>query len=179
MCLFLLETLGYNSGKISGYPAKNFVFAGFRGTYRTFWTPPLHAETPHQCGTGGYPDPKIWFCAPFSCLIQTLSPETLAWPFPPSAPKAFYGCFFRRSHSVGQIKEKLKDPRQPGARLDSASAGVKKATARGERPEKPWNSAGRSGKGPSRGDTGPEKTRGCSSSTFTRSPALPNILSWR
>ena len=33
------------------------------------------------------------------------------------------------------VKEKLKDPRQPGARLDSATASLKKATARREKAE--------------------------------------------
>ena len=39
------------------------------------------------------------------------------------------------STQLDAVKEKLKDPRQPGARLDSAAAGVKKATARREKAE--------------------------------------------
>ena len=39
------------------------------------------------------------------------------------------------STQLDSVKEKLKDPRQPGARLDSATAGVKKATARREKAE--------------------------------------------
>ena len=39
------------------------------------------------------------------------------------------------STQLDSVKEKLKDPRQPGARLDSATAGVKKATARQEKAE--------------------------------------------
>ena len=53
-------------GKIPGYPAKRVWFPWFRGTYRTFRPPPLHVEDPHP--TGGYPDPKVWVWAPFSCL---------------------------------------------------------------------------------------------------------------
>ena len=33
-------------GKIPGYPPKKVWFPGFRGTYRTFWPPPLHVEDP-------------------------------------------------------------------------------------------------------------------------------------
>ena len=39
------------------------------------------------------------------------------------------------STQLDSVKEKLKDPRQPGARLDSATAGLKKATARREKAE--------------------------------------------
>ena len=39
-----------------------------RGTYRTFWPPPLHVENPHP--TGGYPDPKVWVWVPFSSLMS-------------------------------------------------------------------------------------------------------------
>ena len=39
------------------------------------------------------------------------------------------------STQLDSVKEKLKDPRQPGARLDSATAGVKKATTRREKAE--------------------------------------------
>ena len=47
---------GYPS-KIPGYPAKKVWFPGFRGTYRTFWPPPLHMEDPHP--TRKYPDSKV------------------------------------------------------------------------------------------------------------------------
>ena len=56
---------GYPS-KIPGYPAKKFGFPGFRGTYRTFWPPPLHVEDPHL--TRRYPDQKVWVWVPFSFL---------------------------------------------------------------------------------------------------------------
>ena len=39
------------------------------------------------------------------------------------------------STQLDSVKDRLKDPRQPGARLDSATAGVKKATARREKAE--------------------------------------------
>ena len=32
--------------RIPGYPAKKFGFPGLRGTYQTFWPPPLHVEDP-------------------------------------------------------------------------------------------------------------------------------------
>ena len=51
-------------GKIPGYPAKKVRFPWFRGTYRTFWPPPLHVEDPYP--TGKYPDSKVWVCALFS-----------------------------------------------------------------------------------------------------------------
>ena len=44
-------------GKFPGYPAKKVWFPGFRGTYRTFWPPPLHVEDPHP--TREYPDSKV------------------------------------------------------------------------------------------------------------------------
>ena len=43
-------------GKIPGYPAKRVWFPGFRGTYRTFWPPPLHGKT-HP--TRKYPDSNV------------------------------------------------------------------------------------------------------------------------
>ena len=33
-------------GKIPAYPGKKVWFPGLRGTYRTFWPPPLHVEDP-------------------------------------------------------------------------------------------------------------------------------------
>ena len=45
-----------------GISPKKFVFPA----YRTFSPPPLHVEDPHP--TGRYLDPKVWVCAPFSCL---------------------------------------------------------------------------------------------------------------
>ena len=45
-------------GKVPGYPAKKVWFPWFRGTYRTFWPPPLEVEDPHP--NRQYPDPK--FC---------------------------------------------------------------------------------------------------------------------
>ena len=59
---------GYPS-KIPGYPARKVWFAWFRGTYRTFWPPPLHVKDPYP--TGRYLDQKLWVCALSSCLIYT------------------------------------------------------------------------------------------------------------
>ena len=50
-------------GKIPGYPAKKVWFPWFRGTYRTFWPPPLHVEDPHP--TRKYPHPKVQVWVPF------------------------------------------------------------------------------------------------------------------
>ena len=36
------------------------VFPGLRGTYESFWPPPLHVADPHP--TVGYPDPKVRVC---------------------------------------------------------------------------------------------------------------------
>ena len=55
-------------GKIPGYPAQKVWFPWFRGTYRTFWPPPLHMEDPYP--TGEYPDSKVWVCALFSFLTE-------------------------------------------------------------------------------------------------------------
>ena len=46
-------------------------FPGFRGTYRTFWPPPLHVEDLHP--TGRCPDQKVWVLVPFSCLTESPS----------------------------------------------------------------------------------------------------------
>ena len=54
-------------GKIPGYPAQKVWFPWFRGTYRTFWPPPVHVEDPYP--TGKYPDQKVWVWVPFSSLI--------------------------------------------------------------------------------------------------------------
>ena len=43
--------------EIPGYPAKMYVFPGFRGTYQSFAPPPLHVEDP----TPEDPDPKVGF----------------------------------------------------------------------------------------------------------------------
>ena len=40
--------------KIPRHPAKKFLIPGLRGTYRTFWSPPLLAEDPQR--TGRYPE---------------------------------------------------------------------------------------------------------------------------
>ena len=53
--------------------ARMFV-SGLWGTHWTFWPPPLHADDPHP--TGSYPDPKVWVCAPFSCLRIEMRAET-------------------------------------------------------------------------------------------------------
>ena len=45
---------------------KKVWFPWFRGTYRTFWPPPLHVEDPHP--TRKYPDTKVWVWALFSCV---------------------------------------------------------------------------------------------------------------
>ena len=44
-------------GKIPGYPAPKVWVPWFRGTYRTFWPPPVHVEDPYP--TGKYPDQKV------------------------------------------------------------------------------------------------------------------------
>ena len=56
--------------KIPAYPAKKVWFPWLRGTYRTFWPPPLHMEAPHP--TRKYPDSKVWVWVPFSCLTQVV-----------------------------------------------------------------------------------------------------------
>ena len=53
-------------GKVPGYPAQKVWFPWFRGTYRTFWPPPVHVEDPYP--TGKYPDQKVWVWVPFSSL---------------------------------------------------------------------------------------------------------------
>ena len=58
-----------------GYPAKKVWFPWFRGTYRTFWPPPLHVEDPHP--TGGYAEPKVWVWVPFSCLKMWVFPRNV------------------------------------------------------------------------------------------------------
>ena len=54
---FRAGTPGTFQQKIPGYPTKKFRFPagqlGFRRTYRTFWSPPLHVEDPH-------PRPQSW-----------------------------------------------------------------------------------------------------------------------
>ena len=50
-------------------PPKKVWFSWFRGTYRTFWPPPLRVEDPYH-PTGKYPDSKVWVCALFSCLVN-------------------------------------------------------------------------------------------------------------
>ena len=59
--------LGY-PGKIPGYPAQKVWFPWFRGTYRTFWRPPVHVEDPYP--TGKYPDQKFGFGFLFLPLDQ-------------------------------------------------------------------------------------------------------------
>ena len=65
--IFFFQTFrappGYPS-KILGYSAKKVWIRWFRGTYRTFWPPPLHVEDPYR--TGKYQDSKVWVCALFS-----------------------------------------------------------------------------------------------------------------
>ena len=46
---------------------KSLWFPWLRGTYRTFWPPPVHLEDPYP--TGKYPDQKVWVWVPFSSLI--------------------------------------------------------------------------------------------------------------
>ena len=73
--LFSLKLFGHPRhipAKIPGCPAtpaQKFSFPGFRRTYRTFGLPPHHVEDPHP--TGRYPDPKVWVCARFSCLLHS------------------------------------------------------------------------------------------------------------
>ena len=62
-------------GKIPGYPAQKVWIPWFRGTYQTFWPPPLHVFDPHP--TGGYPDQKVWVWVPFSCL--TIDSIKMTW----------------------------------------------------------------------------------------------------
>ena len=57
-------------GKIPGYPAQKVWFPWFRGTYRTFWPPPVHVEDPYP--TGKYPDQKVWVWVPFSSLTYRI-----------------------------------------------------------------------------------------------------------
>ena len=53
--------------KILGYPAQKFGFPGFRSKHiPNFLAPtPSHGRPPP---IRGYVDPKVWVCAPFSCL---------------------------------------------------------------------------------------------------------------
>ena len=69
--------LGYPS-KIPGYPAKKVWFPWFRGTYRTFWPPPLHVEEPHP--TRKKLDPKIWVWVPFSSLNSSTTLRAMFKP---------------------------------------------------------------------------------------------------
>ena len=55
-------------GKIPGYPAQKVWFPVFRGTYRTFWPPPVHVEDPYP--TGKYPDQKVWVWVPLSSFSR-------------------------------------------------------------------------------------------------------------
>ena len=71
--------------KIQRYPAKKFVSLGFRGTYRTFWPPPLHVEDPHH--TGRYADPRVWVCASYSCLIGWKTMGNANWIVPAHCSK--------------------------------------------------------------------------------------------
>ena len=57
-------------------PAQKVWFPWLRGTYRTFWPPPVHVEDPYP--TGQYPDQKVWVWVLFSSL-NFLIPETPAW----------------------------------------------------------------------------------------------------
>ena len=50
-------------GKSPGYPAKRVWIPWLRGTYRTFWPPPLHVKETHP--TGRFPDQKVWVWVPF------------------------------------------------------------------------------------------------------------------
>ena len=58
------------SQQIPGISRQKICFPCFRGTYRTFWPPPLHVEDPHP--TGKYPDQKVWVWVPFSLLSKEL-----------------------------------------------------------------------------------------------------------
>ena len=51
-------------------PKKSSRFPWFRGTYRTFWPPPLRVEDSYP--TGKYPHSKVWVCALSSCLKKGL-----------------------------------------------------------------------------------------------------------
>ena len=72
------------------------------------------------------------------------------------------------STQLDSVKEKLKDPRQPGARLDSATAGVKKATARREKAEESLKQAQEALEQPP-GDQGHPRTGGCQSCSSSTS----------
>ena len=69
-------------GKILGYPAPKVWFPWFRGTYRTFWPPPVHVEDPYP--TEKYPDPKVWVWVPFS-----------SWNMPPKSRNTLSGPVMR------------------------------------------------------------------------------------
>ena len=73
--LFFLKLFGHFRdipAKSRDIPPKKVWFPWFRGTYRTFWPPPLHVEDPHP--TRKYPDQKVWVWVPFPpWLIPDLS----------------------------------------------------------------------------------------------------------
>ena len=54
-------------------PPKSLVSLGFQGHTKLFGPQPLHGEDPRP--TGRYPDPKVWVCAPFSCLVLHHVPQ--------------------------------------------------------------------------------------------------------
>ena len=58
------------SRQMPGHPAQEVWFPWFRGTYRTFWPPPVHVKDPYP--TGKYPDQKAWVWVPFSSLTETI-----------------------------------------------------------------------------------------------------------
>ena len=57
---FFLKLFGHRRhipAKSRDIPPKEVWFPWFRGTYRTFWPPPLHVEDPYT--TGKYPGSKV------------------------------------------------------------------------------------------------------------------------
>ena len=84
----------------------------FRGTYRTFWPPPVHVEDPYP--TGKYPDQKVWVWVPLgACAMTTKFLDNqictfkilLSWRFPQK--QAFWDDFPLRPQGPPPSKAKI------------------------------------------------------------------------
>ena len=76
---------GYPS-QVLGYSARKFVLPGSRGTYRTFWPPPLHVEDPQPTGKISGPT-SLSLCSLFLPECQKQSAKGLLGRGTKSLPK--------------------------------------------------------------------------------------------